>query len=108
MKRCWEANELVEYWTLSPAELALVGGKTGPNRLGFALLLKYFQIEGRFPRHRYEVPSPAVTHVAAQLAVSAERYAHYDWEGRSVEYHRAQIRAWLGFRTATVADAQAL
>jgi hypothetical protein len=28
----------------------LVGNKTGSTRLGFALLLKFFEIEARFPR----------------------------------------------------------
>lgn len=108
MKRCWEPDELVEHWTLAPEELALVGSKTGPTRLGFALLLKYFQIEGRFPRQRHEVPGPAVSQVAAQVDVPAILFSHYDWTGRSIEYHRAQVRAWLGYRPATVADAQAL
>lgn len=108
MKRCWEANELSEFWTLSPAEMAFIDGRTGPNRLGFALLLKYFQVEGRFPRHRHEVPGPVVSHLAAQLAIPAELLAHYDWQGRSAEYQRARIRTWLGFRTATVSDTQSL
>jgi hypothetical protein len=32
----------------------------------------------------------------------------YDWRGRTIEYHRAQIRAALGFREATLDDAEAL
>ena len=35
-------------------------------------------------------------------------WEEYPWQGRSVEYHRASIRAHLGFREATVADADAL
>jgi hypothetical protein len=56
MKRVWTADELVEYWTLTPSELALLANKTGPTRLGFALLLKFFQSEGRFPQRRNEIP----------------------------------------------------
>ena len=29
MKRVWTADELVEYWTLTPDELALLTNKTG-------------------------------------------------------------------------------
>ena len=49
MKRDWNADELVEHWTLPPGEKALLANKTGPTRLGFAVLLKFFQHEGRFP-----------------------------------------------------------
>ncbi|GAA3466566.1 hypothetical protein [Nonomuraea roseola] len=38
----------------------LVGNKTGATRLGFGLLLKFFEKEGRFPRHAGEVPRAAV------------------------------------------------
>jgi hypothetical protein len=108
MKRCWNADELLEHWTLTSGELALLHNKTEHNRLGFALLLKFFQIEGRFPQYRQEVPDTAVTHVAKQVNVAPELVLHYDWRGRSIEYHRAQIRDALGFRTATVQDAQEL
>ena len=49
MKRDWEIPELQEYWTLQPGELNLLTSRNDENRLGFALLLKFFQIEGRFP-----------------------------------------------------------
>ncbi len=39
----WEAEELIENWTLIPTELELVRNKVGGNQIGFALLLKYFQ-----------------------------------------------------------------
>jgi len=31
-------------------------------------------------------------------------FGSYDWAGRSVKYHRAQVRSALGFREATVGD----
>ena len=43
MKRLWTNDDLVVQWTLQPNELALLEYKEGANRLGFALLLKYFQ-----------------------------------------------------------------
>ena len=49
MKRNWQPEELIDHWTLLPSELALLTKKTATNRLGIALLLKYFQYEGHFP-----------------------------------------------------------
>jgi hypothetical protein len=45
MKRTWDIEELIEYFTLVPPELELLGNKTGATRLNFALLLKCFQRE---------------------------------------------------------------
>ena len=108
MKRQWTREELVEHWTLAPAELALLANKAGATRLGFALLLKAFLLEGRFPRQKHELPGVVITHVAKQVDVPAELYPRYDWSGRTIEYHRAQIRAFLGFREATVQDGHEL
>ncbi len=108
MKRHWEPHELIEDWTLLPAELELLANKTGATRLGFALLLKYFQIEGRFPHSKHDIPKAVLPHVARQVGVPVDQYLAYDWRGRSIKAHRAQIRAWLGFREATVEDAEQL
>lgn len=108
MKRNWEAEELAEHWTLLPGERDLLANKSGATRLGFAVLLKFFQCEARFPHSRQEVPLAVVAFVARQVGVSAACYAEYDWNGRAIKYHRAQIRSFLGFREATVRDAEAL
>lgn len=106
MKRAWSQDELAEQWTLQPDERAFVdSSKTDHTRVGAALLLKWFQQEGRFPRYRNEIPAQAVMFVAQQLGVTADAYLAYDWQGRSIKTHRAEIRAWLGFREATVDDA---
>jgi TnpA family transposase len=113
MKRQWDLYDLAEHWTLSSTELALLANKTGPTRLGFALLLKFFQHEGRqhegrFPQAKHDIPGAVVGHVATQVGVPPEHYLQYDWSGRAIKYHRAQIRAFLGFREATVQDSQDL
>ena len=108
MKRQWEIGDLIEHFTLLPDELALLGNKTGATRLGFAVLLKFIQMEGRFPRHKHEIPPAVVEHLARQVDVPADLFRHYDWSGRTGEYHRAQIRDALGFRKATSQDAQDL
>jgi len=107
MKREWTDLEFAD-WILLPSEAALLANKTGPTRLGFAVLLKFFQYAARFPLSMQEVPTTAVAYIAGQVGVPAEEFSRYDWEGRAVKYHRAQIRAFLGFREPTVQDAEEL
>jgi len=104
MKRQWTRDELADHWTLAPKELELLANKTGATRLGFAVLLKAFVFEGRFPRQKHDVPGAVIVHVANQVNVPADLYPRYEWSGRTIEYHRAQIREFLGFREATVQD----
>jgi hypothetical protein len=40
--------------------------------------------------------------------VAATSWAEYDWQGRTIKYHRAEIRALWGFRQATIEDCEAL
>ena len=102
------AGDVDDRWTLRAADRALLGNKSGATRLGFAVLLKLFQAEGRFPRRAEDVPVAAVEAVAGQVGVAATAWHAYDWRGRTIEYHRAQIRTALGFREATLDDAEAL
>ena len=95
-------------WTLRAADRALLGNKSGATRLGFAMLLKLFQAEGRFPRSAEDVPLAAVEAIAPQVGVPAAAWRGYAWQGRTIEYHRAQIRSALGFREPKEEDAQAL
>ncbi len=87
-----DEDELIEHWTLVGDELGQVAGKRGATRLGFALLLKFFSRMGRFPRGRGELPDEAVAYVARQVGVPASDLGFYEWDGRTVEYHRAQVR----------------
>src|SRR5271157_3161183 len=105
MKRHWTNTELRDCWRLFPAERRLVKQHRGRHeQLGFAVLLKFFQNEGRFPRHRNEIPTEAIAYVAQQLEVPAKHYHTYDWSGRSIKRHRAKIRAFAKFREATAQD----
>ncbi len=106
MKRTWDIEELIEHFTLVPPELELLGNKTGATRLGFALLLKCFQLEGRFPTAKHEIPRSVIDYVAHQLQLDAALFSEYDWEGRTITNHRTQIREHFEFREATSADAE--
>ena len=108
MKRQWDTVELVENFTLLPSEMALLENKSEENRLGFAVLLKFFQYEARFPRSKQEVPKLVVSYVAKLLGVSPRLFKKYEWVGRTFERHRASIREFLGFREFTVQDGEEL
>lgn len=108
MPQEYAGEDLIVDWTLLPTEAGLVGNKRGPARLGFAVLLKFFQREGRFPQRPQDVSPAAVAHLAAQVGIPPEQWRAYDWDGRAIKYHRAEIRALLGFREATLADSEAL
>jgi len=104
MKRQWTPEELIEQWTLVPDELALVGNKAGPARVGFAVLLKYFQPAGSTPQAKHDIPGQIIAYIAKYVGGTTEHYLQYDWGGRAIEHHHAHIRAALGFRQATVDD----
>lgn len=69
------------------------------------MLLKFSTQYGRFPRGRFELSGEAVEFVARRVQAPASELGTYEWSGRTVEYHRAQIRGHLGFRECSVADA---
>ena len=103
VRREWELKDLIECWTLDEAEFELLANKTGATRLGFALLLKFFELEARFPR-REDVPRAAAEFMAGQAKVDPELFGEYRWSGSTIEYRRAQIRDFHGFRVAAVGD----
>ncbi|MFD3547839.1 DUF4158 domain-containing protein [Streptomyces sp. NPDC058655] len=78
--------------------------KSGATRLGFALLLKFFEVEARFPETAKEVPVAAVGYVAQQVKVPAEAWVDYSWESKAIQRHRSEIRAAYGFRANTEED----
>jgi hypothetical protein len=93
MKRHWDEQGLAEHWSLTHDEFVLARNRTDRSRLGFAVLLKFFQVEGRFPSDRREEPGLAPEYLAKQIEVSTEAFSEYEVTGRSCERDRAQIRA---------------
>ena len=108
MKRKWANHELLEHWTLSAEETRLVLSKKGANRLGFALLLKFFQLQGRFPEKKNRIPRVVRAFVAEQLGIDEALYESYNWQGRAIKHHRAAIRQRLAFRPMQLSDNEPL
>ncbi|WP_212735575.1 DUF4158 domain-containing protein [Herbidospora galbida] len=100
-----DEDELVGNWTLVGDELALLSNRRGPTKLAFALLLRFYALNGRFPKGRYELPDQAVGYVARLVRIPAEDLALYEWDGRTIKDHRKDIREFFGFRECSVADA---
>ncbi|WP_143670086.1 DUF4158 domain-containing protein [Streptomyces sp. Ag109_G2-15] len=62
MRQEWEPEDLIEVWTLLGEDQERLRNKSGANRLGFALLLKFFEVEassrrapGRSHRRRWRM-----------------------------------------------------
>ena len=106
VKPHWDTEELVENWTLLPQELERVNKKVGANQIGFAILLKSFQLMARFPDYSAEIPDLIISYIASQLKLDPKLYSQYNWQGRSLKNHRAEIRQLFGFRTATLSDSE--
>ncbi len=87
---------------LLPNERHLVlSKKSNANRLGFAVLLKCFQLEARFPNKKQDVPIDIVQYLGKQIGASIEDFfEHYGWGGKERSYtdHRKAIRNLFGFR----------
>jgi len=100
--------DIVAPWTLTAEDQALVMAKNIANRLGFALLFLFHRAHGRFPKAPTEIGAKAVAWVAQQLGVKPSDDDACDATSRTWKRHRAEIRLLLGFREATVADAELL
>ena len=71
------------------------------------VLLKFFELEARFPRSVDEVPIEAVDFVGRQLDIRFDALSDYDWSGSSWKRHRRQIRGHFGFRAWSADDTEA-
>lgn len=101
-----ENNDL---YTLDSEELRLAKSKNGQeNKLAFAICLKFFQIEGRYPTNE-DIFDPLMSKaIAIQLDCADINCDNYDWSNRSAERFRQEIRLLLGYKKATTVDSNKL
>ena len=105
------ATRLDNAWELTPADRLLVEAKRWGSRLRFAVMLLFYRARGRFPHTESEVDKNAVAELARRLGVPmpGSRAALLPGsDDRTLKRQRAEIRALLGFREASVADAEDL
>jgi Tn3 transposase DDE domain/Domain of unknown function (DUF4158) len=109
MKQQWAAAELLDHWRLTDTEKELANQyHTGSNRVACALLMKYFQREGRFSRRKQDIPRVIVEYIADQLYLTPATFGSYKWERGTIDRHRSRIRRFLSVRTGTTADANSV
>jgi len=83
------------------ADQELVANKSGATRLGFALLLKFFELEARFPREVSELPPAVVSYMAEQVrSTLANSAGMHGRGGLSITAHRSDRRTGSGKRRA--------
>ena len=97
MKRNWTADEQLEHFTILENEIALVSNFNKSGKLGFMAMLKYFQMEARFPKSKDEIPLPILGFLAQQLRIDPEKFDGYVFEGRNFKRHKAVIRNHFGY-----------
>ena len=91
MKTQWNIDELEAHFTLLPPEIEWLDVKAKAyNRLAQAVMLKYFQQEGRFPEESRDVPTTVLDFIAQQLEIDPTTVRQYKWDGRTArDYKRA-------------------
>jgi TnpA family transposase len=103
-----DGTDILDGWSLTPADLVLVTAKNEVNRVDFALLLLFYRAHGRFPNEPEEIEPGAVAKIAQQLGMTDLPHDGLNAADRTWKRHRAEIRAMFGYREATVADAEML
>ncbi|NOU21607.1 MAG: Tn3 family transposase [Methyloglobulus sp.] len=104
MKWQWQADELQAHWHLTAEEFGLLYKKTPHGRLGFVVLLKYFQNEGHFPEHCREIPEAVLGYLSHQIGVHCDTLSQYEFLGRTGKRDRTEILSFLGIRRANEKD----
>jgi TnpA family transposase len=106
VKPNWDTEELIENWTLLPQELELTKKKVGGNQIGFALLLKHFQLFAYFPEDQSSISQVIISYIASQVNLPESSYSDYDWQGRSAKVYRVEIRRLFNFKIASIQDSE--
>lgn len=83
-------------WRLLADELSLLPGMTDTGRLGFAIQLKFRQVQGHYPGSINEFPSGIVHAIAEQIGCASVSLENYPLQGRQAQRHRQTILRYLG------------
>ncbi|KMT63342.1 Tn3 family transposase [Listeria newyorkensis] len=108
MKKEWTIDEEIEAFILSDREMAFVTTKYRATRIGFAVMLKYFQLEHQFPVEKNDVPPDMPAFIAKQLQLSSDAYITYQLDSKTAYRQRQEILQFCGFREENEADRKSL
>lgn len=89
-------------WSLSQGEINCLEKKD--NKLIYALKMRYFDLQGYFPKKATDIPPAVIDYVATQLGISVNTVTSYDWQSRGAQLHNSEIREYYGFRKLTQSD----
>lgn len=95
MRRLWSTDELVERWSLTPEDFALLVGRIDAGKLGLAVQLAYWRCHAGFPDEEADLAPVVIAHLARQIGVPVEVLDGYDWSGRTGRRHRQAILDYL-------------
>ena len=94
---------------LDSEEIVLAKSKNSEeNKLAFAVMLKFFQTEGKYPAKDDSIDPVMVSSLAIQLNCADTCFDNYDWNNRSVKRFRQEIRSLLDYKKATTTDSNNL
>ena len=95
--------------TLDSEELKLAQShKLERNQLLFAVVIKFFQAENRYPTKKDGIDPAIIASLSNQLNVSSTLFEQSLLESLTVVRFRIKIRKLLGYRQATLIDAKML
>lgn len=92
------------YWSISNSEWNVIKKYRGVNRFKCATLLKYYQIEGRFPEIFADIPEIGRKALSLQISSTDNIDPEYDYLDATGRRQRADIRKYCVFRTSVQAD----
>ena len=98
-------NKIDESFKFSEIEIEIINNnRKAETKIGFAVLYKFFQNNGRFPYSKFEISNELICYISEQIGVDSSYYNVYDWDGKSIVNHRKQIRELFLFRECIIED----
>ncbi|MED2652888.1 Tn3 family transposase [Bacillus thuringiensis] len=98
MKQHWNLDREITSFILSSEELKLVNARYKLTRIGFAALLKYFQLFHQFPTKKSQIPSDMLHFLSKQLNLSLNSYHTYILDSKTARKHKQEILDFFDFK----------
>jgi hypothetical protein len=103
------SNQARNHIVLDDEEFSLTQSKFYPeNHLAFAVMLKFFQVEGRYPTKTDLISKELINSLSIQLNCNIINFRNYNWTNRTTKRFRQEIRAFFNYNEPTEADSKKL
>ena len=89
-------------------EIQLCKNKKGfSNQIAFGIMLAYFNVYIKFPSiEERPLSLKLISQIAKELDLKPLDFSKFEWNGRTAERYRKEIREHLGYHEAKDADAK--